>query len=252
MAALWTEICLAMPAIQALGEGYEVYIVTDASGGVSVEAHEMAIQRMVQAGAVPITWMVLAAELQRDWARTATAPAVAQHAGRACRRRRHQLYVGAAAARHATGALRSGFQASRCLDPRCWGTRGWCGNGSAAVCLVGKGSGFSDGDDDDGSRATRGSAGLTRMRITAGPHESVCTHRVGLLLWSPAHAEERHTDKQNVTLWYEAFNTKDPTLLDRILSEHWVDIPAAPGQPPGRDGAKPCSPSSPRRFLISR
>jgi nicotinamidase-related amidase len=85
MAALWTEICLAMPAIQALGDGYEVYIVTDASGGVSVEAHEMAIQRMVQAGAVPITWMVLGAELQRDWARTATADAVAhmlvEHAG---------------------------------------------------------------------------------------------------------------------------------------------------------------------------
>jgi nicotinamidase-related amidase len=78
MAALWTEICLAMPAIQALGEGYEVYIVTDASGGVSVEAHEMAIQRMVQAGAVPITWMVFGAELQRDWAREATVPAQAQ------------------------------------------------------------------------------------------------------------------------------------------------------------------------------
>jgi nicotinamidase-related amidase len=78
MAALWTEICLAMPAIHALGEGYEVYIVTDASGGVSVEAHEMAIQRMVQAGAVPITWAVLASELQRDWARTATVPALAQ------------------------------------------------------------------------------------------------------------------------------------------------------------------------------
>lgn len=76
MAALWTEICLAMPAIQALGEGYEVYIVTDASGGVSVEAHEMAIQRMVQAGAVPITWTVLGSELQRDWARTATVPAL--------------------------------------------------------------------------------------------------------------------------------------------------------------------------------
>jgi steroid delta-isomerase-like uncharacterized protein len=59
-----------------------------------------------------------------------------------------------------------------------------------------------------------------------------------LLLWSPAHAEERTTDKKNVTRWYEAFNTKDPRLLDRILSEHWVDIPAAPGQPPGRDGAK--------------
>src|SRR5881397_2662320 len=78
MAALWTEICLAMPAIQALGEGYEVYIVTDASGGVSVEAHEMAIQRMVQAGAVPITWTVFGSELQRDWARTATVPGLAQ------------------------------------------------------------------------------------------------------------------------------------------------------------------------------
>jgi len=78
MAALWTEICLAMPAIQALGEGYEVYIVTDASGGVSLEAHEMAVQRMVQAGAVPITWMVFGSELQRDWARTTTVPALAQ------------------------------------------------------------------------------------------------------------------------------------------------------------------------------
>src|SRR6266540_4857556 len=78
MAALWTEICLAMPAIHALGDGYEVYIVTDASGGVSLEAHEMAIQRMVQAGAVPITWTVFASELQRDWARTATVPALAQ------------------------------------------------------------------------------------------------------------------------------------------------------------------------------
>ena len=78
MAALWTEICLAMPVIQALGEGYEVYIVTDASGGVSVEAHEMAIQRMVQAGAVPITWTVFGSELQRDWARTASVAALAQ------------------------------------------------------------------------------------------------------------------------------------------------------------------------------
>jgi nicotinamidase-related amidase len=78
MAALWTEICLAMPVIQALGEGYEVYIVTDASGGVSLEAHEMAVQRMVQAGAVPLTWTVFASELQRDWARTATVPGLAQ------------------------------------------------------------------------------------------------------------------------------------------------------------------------------
>ncbi|WP_375773345.1 hydrolase [Archangium gephyra] len=77
MAALWSEICLAMPVIHALGEGYEVYIVTDASGGVTVEAHEMAIQRMIQAGAVPLTWTVFASELQRDWARTDTVPGLA-------------------------------------------------------------------------------------------------------------------------------------------------------------------------------
>ena len=78
MAALWTEICLAMPAIQALGEGYEVYIVTDASGGVSLEAHEMAVMRMVQAGAIPITWTVFGSEMQRDWARTETVPALGE------------------------------------------------------------------------------------------------------------------------------------------------------------------------------
>lgn len=73
IAALWTEICLAMPTIQALGEGYEVYIVTDASGGVSAEAHDMAVRRMVQAGAVPMTWMAVMGEWQRDWAREETA-----------------------------------------------------------------------------------------------------------------------------------------------------------------------------------
>src|SRR6266516_7426977 len=67
MAALWTEICITMPAIQTLGEGYEVYIVTDASGAVSLTAYEMAIQRMIQAGTIPITWMVFGAEIQRDW-----------------------------------------------------------------------------------------------------------------------------------------------------------------------------------------
>jgi nicotinamidase-related amidase len=76
MAGLWTEICLAMPTIQAIGEGYDVYIVTDASGGVSLEAHEVAVQRMVQVGAVPITWGAFAGELQRDWARTATVAAL--------------------------------------------------------------------------------------------------------------------------------------------------------------------------------
>ena len=85
MAALWTEVCLAMPAIHALGEGYEVYVVTDASGGVSAEAHEMAVRRMVAAGAVPITWLAVQAEWQRDWAREVTAAALGeiliQHAG---------------------------------------------------------------------------------------------------------------------------------------------------------------------------
>ncbi|PZP56617.1 MAG: hydrolase [Micavibrio aeruginosavorus] len=77
LAALWTEVCLAMPTIQALGEGYEVFIVTDASGGVSAETHDMAVRRMVEAGAVPITWLAVLSEWQRDWAREKTAGALA-------------------------------------------------------------------------------------------------------------------------------------------------------------------------------
>jgi nicotinamidase-related amidase len=77
LAALWTEICLAMPAIQALSEGYDVFIVTDASGGVSLEAHDMAVRRMVAAGAVPINWAAVAGEWQRDWAREETAAGLA-------------------------------------------------------------------------------------------------------------------------------------------------------------------------------
>jgi nicotinamidase-related amidase len=73
IAGLWTEICVAMPAIQALGEGWDVTVITDASGAVSVEAHEVAIQRMIAAGANMMTWLALAAEWQRDWARTETA-----------------------------------------------------------------------------------------------------------------------------------------------------------------------------------
>jgi nicotinamidase-related amidase len=81
IAALYTEICLAMPVIQALGEGYDVFAVTDASGGVTLEAHEMAVRRMVQAGAVPITWMAVAGEWQRDWAREKTAAGMAELVG---------------------------------------------------------------------------------------------------------------------------------------------------------------------------
>src|SRR6266699_602100 len=85
IAALWSEMCLAQPAIHAMGDGYDVYVVTDASGGVTPEAHDMAIRRLVAAGAQPITWLGLAGELQRDWARTEHLGEVAQlfvdHAG---------------------------------------------------------------------------------------------------------------------------------------------------------------------------
>jgi nicotinamidase-related amidase len=85
IAGLWTEICVAMPTIQALGEGWDVTVVTDASGAVSVEAHEVAIQRMMTAGANMMTWLAVAAEWQRDWARTDQAvkltEVILQHAG---------------------------------------------------------------------------------------------------------------------------------------------------------------------------
>jgi nicotinamidase-related amidase len=69
MAALWTEVCLAFPALDALREGFAVYPVVDAVGGTSVEAHRAGLERIVQAGAQPISWVSLACELQRDWAR---------------------------------------------------------------------------------------------------------------------------------------------------------------------------------------
>jgi nicotinamidase-related amidase len=74
MAALWTEVCLAFPAIDALRAGYEVYPVVDAVGGTSPEAHRAGLERIVQAGAQPISWVSLACELQRDWARVDTVP----------------------------------------------------------------------------------------------------------------------------------------------------------------------------------
>ena len=76
IAALWTEVCGVGPALSARDQGFDVYFVTDASGGVSEEAHAMAIERMVQAGAHPITWLQYMLELQRDWARQETYAAV--------------------------------------------------------------------------------------------------------------------------------------------------------------------------------
>jgi nicotinamidase-related amidase len=76
MAALWTEVCLTFPALDALREGYEVFPVVDAVGGTSPEAHRAGLERIVHAGAQPIGWVSLACELQRDWARTDTVPEV--------------------------------------------------------------------------------------------------------------------------------------------------------------------------------
>jgi nicotinamidase-related amidase len=76
IAALWTEVCLTFPALQALGAGYEVYAVEDACGGTSKAAHDMAMQRIIQAGAVPVTWQQVLLEFQRDWAHKETYDAV--------------------------------------------------------------------------------------------------------------------------------------------------------------------------------
>ena len=69
IAGLWTSVCIVGPVLSALEQGFEVYVVTDASGDISEEAHERAITRMVQAGAKPITALQYLLELQRDWAR---------------------------------------------------------------------------------------------------------------------------------------------------------------------------------------
>ena len=76
MAALWTEVCLAFPALDAMRDGFEVFPVVDAVGGTSPEAHRSGLERIVQAGAQPISWVSLACELQRDWGRVETVPDV--------------------------------------------------------------------------------------------------------------------------------------------------------------------------------
>jgi nicotinamidase-related amidase len=76
--ALWTEICMAFPALDALREGYEIYPVVDAIGGTSAEAHRAGLERVVRAGAEPTSWVALACELQRDWARLETVQEVVE------------------------------------------------------------------------------------------------------------------------------------------------------------------------------
>jgi nicotinamidase-related amidase len=74
MTALWTEICLAFPSLDALQGRYEVFPVVDAVGGTSPEAHRAGLERILQAGGQPVSWVSLACELQRDWARMDTVP----------------------------------------------------------------------------------------------------------------------------------------------------------------------------------
>jgi nicotinamidase-related amidase len=76
IAVLWTEVCVVLPALSALAQGYEVDLVTDASGGVGSQAHEYAIQRTVQGGAIPVTWVQVLLEPRRDRAPTETYAAV--------------------------------------------------------------------------------------------------------------------------------------------------------------------------------
>jgi nicotinamidase-related amidase len=76
--ALWTEVCMAFTALDALREGYEVYPVVDAIAGTSPEAHRAGLDRVIQAGAQPISWVSLACELQRDWARQETVQAIVE------------------------------------------------------------------------------------------------------------------------------------------------------------------------------
>jgi nicotinamidase-related amidase len=77
MAALWTEVCLVHPALDAINEGFEVYPVVDCIGSTSLEAHEAGLARLVQAGGKPVSWVQLICELQRDWNREETVPAFA-------------------------------------------------------------------------------------------------------------------------------------------------------------------------------
>ena len=77
LCALWTEMCMAFPALDALREGYEVYPVVDAIAGTTPDAHRAGLDRVIQAGGQPITWVSFSGELQRDWARP-TAEAVVQ------------------------------------------------------------------------------------------------------------------------------------------------------------------------------
>jgi nicotinamidase-related amidase len=85
ISGLWTTVCVAFPALSALESGYQVYVVTDACGDVDWNAHERGLERVIQAGAIPVTWLQVLLEFQRDWARQdtyrETLDIIKEHAG---------------------------------------------------------------------------------------------------------------------------------------------------------------------------
>ncbi len=85
LGGLWTEVCINMCAFSAMQDGYELYVVADACGGTSVEGHDVSMQRMIQAGVVPMTWQQVLLEWQRDWAKKdsydGTMDIVREHSG---------------------------------------------------------------------------------------------------------------------------------------------------------------------------
>ncbi len=87
-AGLWTENCVTLPALSALQCGYDVYVIVDACGGLSVVGHDMAVLEMIQAGVVPLSWQGFMLEMQRDWTRRETAERVVETA------RRHREALG--------------------------------------------------------------------------------------------------------------------------------------------------------------
>lgn len=78
VSGFWTDGCVTLPVLSLLKGGYEVYVVVDASADVNRESHEMAVERMVKAGAVPVTWLAVMLEWQKDWANAKTAGAVSK------------------------------------------------------------------------------------------------------------------------------------------------------------------------------
>jgi steroid delta-isomerase-like uncharacterized protein len=191
MAALWTEICLAFPVIHALGDGYDVFFVTDASGGTSVEAHEMGVLRMIQAA--------LCRSLRAYSWRSCNAIGRVR---KPCRRSLRSCWNMAAPAQQILPGSSSSLRAAR-----------------APVC-------------DHRSLYPA----FSQYVQTGRTIKKYLPIMVCLILCLPVHAQDRSTIMKDVTLWYEAFNKKDPALVKTILSESWVDIPAAPGQPPGPKG----------------